>query len=90
MKGLLFDHLHRGLGTVLDLRQKQHALTASNLANADTPGYRAKVIPFQRVLSEAVTDSRSLKVSHNRHISGLDSDPDNPRIDHIEAPPWAA
>ena len=38
MKAFLFDNLHNGLGRVLDLRRSQHALTVSNLANADTPG----------------------------------------------------
>ena len=38
----LFDPVFQGLGQVLDLRQQQQALTATNLANADTPGLKAK------------------------------------------------
>lgn len=50
----LFDPLYAGLGNVLDLRRAQHALTASNLANANTPGYLAKEIPFEELLSESM------------------------------------
>ncbi len=50
----LFDPMYAGLGNVLDLRRSQHALTASNLANADTPGYLAKEIPFAELLSESM------------------------------------
>ena len=41
MANVLFDGLHQGLGQVLNLRMAQHALTAANLANVDTPGYAA-------------------------------------------------
>lgn len=50
----LFDGLHAGLGQVLDLRRDQHALTATNLANADTPGFRAREIPFEEVLGQVL------------------------------------
>lgn len=50
----LFDGLSDGLERVLDLRREQHALTAANLANANTPGYRAKEIPFDRLLTEVI------------------------------------
>ena len=43
MKGILFDNLHRGLGSVLELRQKQHSLTAGNIANVDTPNYNGSL-----------------------------------------------
>lgn len=50
----LFDPMYAGLGNVLDLRRAQHTLTASNLANADTPGYLAKEIPFADLLTESM------------------------------------
>lgn len=50
----LFDGLHAGLEQVLDLRRTQHTLTAANLANADTPGFRAREIPFDEVLAGVV------------------------------------
>ena len=38
----LFDGMYNGLEQVLDLRNRQHSLTATNLANANTPGFRAR------------------------------------------------
>jgi flagellar basal-body rod protein FlgB len=92
MSNMLFDGLHNGVGRVLDLRQSQHALTAGNLANADTPGYKAKVIPFDRILEEMVDRAPHLELRRTRgdHTPGLETDPTDPSIQEIEAPPWAA
>jgi flagellar basal-body rod protein FlgB len=38
----------------LNLRAERQRLIASNIANADTPGYQARDFPFARALSEAV------------------------------------
>lgn len=50
----LFDGMFNGLEGVLDLRRIQHTLTASNIANADTPEYCAKEMPFQELLSDVM------------------------------------
>ena len=50
----LLDPMYAGLGNVLDLRRAQHTLIAANLANADTPGYRTKEIPFEDLLTESM------------------------------------
>ena len=89
MSQLLFDSLHQGLQRVLDLRQAQHSLTASNLANADTPGYKAKVIPFDKVLEAAVQPSEDLARTDERHLAGLGADPETVQVEELEAPPWA-
>mgnify|MGYP001455221606 CR=1 FL=1 len=87
MSSFLFDGLHNGLGQVLDLRMSQHSLTASNLANADTPGYKAKFIPFDRVLGEAVNQGKGmrLRATHALHNVGLDANVSDPSVDEIEA-----
>lgn len=54
MSGFLFDPSFNGVHRVLDLRQQQHTLTASNLANANTPGFKAQYLDFKNALSEAV------------------------------------
>lgn len=92
MKAFLFDSFHHGLGSVLDLRSQQHALTASNLANADTPGYTAQYIAFDKVLGEAVDSADSLPMTRTSslHMPGLSGDVSRPRIETIEAPPWSA
>ena len=92
MSELLFDGLHRGIGKVLDLRLSQHSLTASNLANADTPGYKAKFIPFDEILSEVVyaEEGQSLRRTDLRHSSGLGTNPEAPQVSEIEPVPWSA
>lgn len=50
----LFDSVGAGVHEALNLRQLQHTLSATNLANADTPGYHAREIPFSELLSRAV------------------------------------
>lgn len=55
----LFDGIGAGIERALDLRQTQHTLSAANLANADTPGYRAREVLFSDVLSRAVEDAEA-------------------------------
>ena len=50
----LFDAVGAGVQRAMDLRQVQHILSAANLANADTPGYHAREVPFADLLSNAV------------------------------------
>jgi len=89
MSQVLFDSLHQGLQRVLDLRQAQHNLTAANIANADTPGYKAKVIPFDRILEAAVEPDAGMAGSDPRHLTGApDGDTAIP-VEELEAPPWA-
>lgn len=86
-----FDPLITGLERVLDLRMAQHALTASNLANADTPGYHAKVIDFDTALARAVSGGLDLDVTRTdpRHVDVSGMDPANPPMIELEAPPWS-
>lgn len=50
----LFDGVNSGMERVLDLRMAQTTLVAGNLANADTPGYLAKEMPFRELLQEVM------------------------------------
>ena len=90
MSNALFDGLHNGLGRVLDLRMQQHSLTAANLANADTPGYKAKFIPFDKVLGEAVNRRQAppMRQTHALHSAGFDADTADPSVDHQRLPGW--
>ncbi len=89
MRGLLFDKLSQGLQDVLTLRQKQHALTATNLANAETPRFKAKVIDFERSLAAAMDHDVGLPMQrvHDRHLRPIGSD--RTRIVELEPTPWA-
>lgn len=53
MSGILFDHTIDGLARVLSLRQQQHEVLVSNLANIETPGYRARDLDFREALKDA-------------------------------------
>ncbi len=43
----------------LDLRAKRQAVLASNVANADTPGYRAKDLDFKRLMNRFIENELS-------------------------------
>lgn len=49
----LFDHTIEGLARALSLRQRQHEVLAANLANVETPGYRARDLDFRAALKAA-------------------------------------
>ena len=89
MKDLLFDRLHTGLNSVLDLRQKQHALTTSNVANVDTPNFKARSIRFDELLKDAVgTNKDTMRKTNARHFSGLTGTVSEPEIYEQQAAPW--
>ena len=51
----LFGALTEGLGAALDLYQARHQVLAENIANSETPGYRARDIQFADELASALT-----------------------------------
>jgi flagellar basal-body rod protein FlgB len=53
----------------LQLRARRSELLSSNLANADTPGYKARDIDFRAVLSEYQSQSgQGLQTTHPKHL----------------------
>ncbi len=58
----------------LQVRGKRTQILASNIANADTPGFKARDIDYRAVLSHARTDRRvGMRGTDERHIvSGND------------------
>ncbi len=91
MSAFLFDALHQGLGKVLDLRGQQHGLTISNLANADTPGYRAREIDFDEALDSAMASGEGLALRRTRgeHIGSSGAEGQTPDVEQKEAPAWS-
>lgn len=53
-------------------RARRAGLIATNLANADTPGYKARDIDFREVLNEATAarDAGQPRRTHERHLGG--------------------
>ncbi len=66
----LFDRTILLLERVLDLRAAWHQVIASNIANEETPGYRAKELPFREALAAAARGELAgrLLVTHSRHL----------------------
>ena len=55
--------------TALLLRSKRSEVLASNIANANTPGYKAKDFDFSRALQEAQSSQQSSMVkTHQNHF----------------------
>ena len=86
MAAYLFDAMYTRLQGVLDLRNQQHALTATNLANVETPGYRARVIDFENALG-AVVKGTTVDASGQPVVPSADNNP--AWVSELEAPPWA-
>ena len=55
---------------VLDVRAAQHRVILSNIANEETPGYRAKEIHFTDPLAAARHDTKALTmhITNTRHL----------------------
>ena len=60
----------------LSLRETRQTILASNIANADTPGYQARDIDFSRQLKQAMSNGTvkhgglAMAVTAKGHISG--------------------
>ena len=50
----IFDRTTDALASSLNFRSLRHNVTSSNIANAETPGYKAKVVDFEDALARAV------------------------------------
>jgi flagellar basal-body rod protein FlgB len=49
----IFGPMIEGIGQALDLYQARHRVLAENVANAETPGYRARDLDFGSALARA-------------------------------------
>ena len=49
-------------------RARRMEVLASNLANAETPGYKARDLDFTEALRQATAQPDGLRVTHPRHI----------------------
>ena len=73
--GTLFNPLVGDLQQVLTLRLKQHGLGASNLANANVPGYRAKHVDFDAALSSIFDGNGPAMTSGDVPVETIDPHP---------------
>ena len=69
-----FDKIFGVHDDALTLRSERAKVLASNIANADTPGYKARDIDFQQVLKTMTGKpggSLQMTSSSNGHVNGL-------------------
>jgi flagellar basal-body rod protein FlgB len=58
----------------LQLRATRAEILSNNLANADTPYFKAKDIDFKAILAGTLKKSLELKITHGAHLSGSHND----------------
>ncbi|MFQ5643467.1 MAG: flagellar basal body rod protein FlgB [Thiogranum sp.] len=68
-----FDKALGSLPGNLTLYGQRSSLLASNLANADTPGFKARDIDFRKVLAKAGGEHLTLKTTQKAHLGGASS-----------------
>lgn len=70
--GKLFDVNFSLLQKSLDFRTKRNSLLASNVANLETPGYKARDLVFENALGKAVKAQLPgpLTVTNSKHMDG--------------------
>ena len=70
-------------GQALALRSERQRLIASNIANADTPGYVARDIDFAQALKEAagnLNPASTLATSRQQHLTGNTGATSEPKL----------
>lgn len=67
MSSKLFDATTDALATSIRMRQIRHNVTASNIANHETPGYKAQKVEFEEALAKSLelggTDAGAMPVT---------------------------
>ena len=66
---MAFDDLFGIHETALRLRARRTEVLASNIANADTPGYKARDFDFNAMLRQELKDPVRLAATNRRHIA---------------------
>lgn len=77
-----FDNTIGALNTSLNLRLVNQNVISSNVANADTPGYKAKTVEFETALRDALGVGNQLPTAETnpKHIVHRATDPVDPEI----------
>ncbi len=65
------DKTTKALAASLDFRKTRHEIISSNIANADTPNYKAKRISFEKALARAldIDSLNSMKTTSKKHLA---------------------
>lgn len=80
----LFDETTGALKKVLDFSVRRHAVIAANVANKDTPGYKAADLPFRDALRDAmgegVADRVTLTATAPGHFGAAGAEGARPEV----------
>lgn len=82
MSNKLFDPTIGALNTSLNLRLLNQNIISSNIANADTPGYKAKRVEFESAFRDALGVDQRLKAegAEPGHIVASPTRPIHPEV----------
>lgn len=77
-----FDPIIGALNTSLNLRLLNQNVISSNIANADTPGYKSKTMEFEGALRDAlaVGGGVTMEGHDGKHLVHRSTDPVEPEI----------
>ena len=77
-----FDPTIGALNTSMNLRLVNQNVISSNIANADTPGFKAKKVEFEEAFRQAlgVDDQLPMETDSPEHIAIRSTDPISPAI----------
>ncbi len=77
-----FDPIIGALNTSLNLRLVNQNVISANIANADTPGYKAKTMEFEGALRDALGVGNHLPPAetNSHHLAHHATDPVHPEI----------
>jgi flagellar basal-body rod protein FlgB len=64
--------LSQEIARYLDLAASEAKLTAANMANLDTPGYRTVGLDFEAEMREAVQDVEQARAAHKSRVQAVD------------------
>jgi len=73
----IFDRDITLLERSLDFRSKRNNLLSGNVANIETPGYKAKDLVFEQALGKALKayEPGPMNTTHPRHLDGRNATP---------------
>lgn len=64
----LFDSTFRSLESAMNYASKRNEMISNNIANADTPNYKAKDVVFKRHLQKAMQQQLDNIRTHSKHF----------------------
>jgi flagellar basal-body rod protein FlgB len=57
-----FNNTFKMLESAMNVSKQRHSLLVSNVANLDTPGYKAKDLDFKSTMARALNDSQRMDI----------------------------